>query len=400
VTGRSADKKTELVRLDDARGASLRAKLCLVDGALAPVLKLDLPDRLRGQAREQVARRMLRDQIGFDETRDEMHPLPDTQTNHKAWDRVIVTDTGLANTWRAQAGSSCRGLLPDYLSLPYGAGIWTVRRVGVGEGERIVARTGPVDGFTTDAGLARRMMARALAEASTPPRAVFWQGDGEVPGEEIFAQEQIEILTSKQALAASGLSVLSQARDPAHLVDLRRDPKAVRARLARRVLPWRLPLLVALLGAVLWSGAQWRATRALEVAAQVYRADSIELVRAGLVPNGPILDLRAQVSRALAGARAAQGAQVRDVSALAVTARVAEVLFGAGARVNALAYNRSDGLSAFLQVDDFAAADDLVDQLVRAGLSVTIVASRSSGQGTGVQMDLRIGDGARQEGDP
>ena len=60
-----------------ALGAEMPAgrHVVLVPGAEVPLLALDLPERLRGPAREDVARRQLRDRIGLDAARIEMRPF-------------------------------------------------------------------------------------------------------------------------------------------------------------------------------------------------------------------------------------------------------------------------------------------------------------------------------------
>ncbi len=104
-----------LVPLSRSRTAP-RGHVALVPGALVPLLTLDLPDRLRGQVREQVARRQVRDQLGTQST-VEMRPfqLPGTAAD---WTRALVADADHLAGWRGAAGAGCRAVLPDYLALP------------------------------------------------------------------------------------------------------------------------------------------------------------------------------------------------------------------------------------------------------------------------------------------
>ena len=109
----------------------------LVPGAEVPSLTLDLPGKLRGQAREDVARRQLRDRFGIEDTgKDrgtEMRPLR-AGGGADRFTRVLVADGARLDHWRSAAMDGCRDVLPDYLALPAARGLWPLAAARAGEG--------------------------------------------------------------------------------------------------------------------------------------------------------------------------------------------------------------------------------------------------------------------------
>jgi len=179
--------------------------------------------------------------------------------------------------------------------------------------------------------------------------------------------------------------------------DLRRDPRAARARLRRSVLPWRWPVLVGLLAATLWAGAQMLAIRGSEDQIAQTRAATLETVRTHFVPTGPVLDIRTQVARALAEARVAASGAGEAVSPLDLLGLTADVMTRQTARPDYIEYTEAEGLSATVRVENFASADDLAAALRDTGLVITVVESRVSDGDDGVRTELRIGPPAKTE---
>ncbi len=68
-------ERTELSWVEAGTGRAGAGRIALVPGALAPLIALDLPEGLRGAAREQVARRQLRDLTGLGDDRLQMRPF-------------------------------------------------------------------------------------------------------------------------------------------------------------------------------------------------------------------------------------------------------------------------------------------------------------------------------------
>lgn len=364
--------------------------VALVPGADAPLLTLDLPAGLRGAAREDVARRQIRDRLGPAGDGVEMRPFPPGAPD---WSRaVIAARTDLAR-WRAAAGPGCRAVLPDYLALPVAPGLWSLGAPVSGDALRV--RLGEADGFAAEPELAALMLSRALEAGA--PRAVYAPDPlpETLPGAlaEVLAGAGVPVVRDAGGLAALGLPAPVW---PEAAVDLRDDPRAARAALARQVLPWRWPLLIGALAAALWAGVQVSQTRDLRAAEAEARAGILADLRAGPIPEGPILDIRAQLSRALEAQAEAGAARAEGAAPLALLKRAALVIVERGAVPErmVLAQEGALVLDVTLFLPDFAAAEALQAALEAAGLGLAVQAADTA-PGGGVRLALRLTEGAR-----
>ena len=364
-------------------------QVALVPGALVPVLQLDIPKGIRGQAREQVARRLLQDRLGLGAQDVQMHPLAATGDKLDSWTRVMVSDTALLRGWRAAAGTACRALLPDYLALPIAPDLWTLAATN----DSVVARLGLEDGFSAPSDMAAVLLETALQGPA--PKAVLHLG-GPLPTAVagILGARDIPVVPDAAALAPLGLG------DPLVLghgelgLDLRRDAQASRARMRARILPWRWPLMAAALAAGLWGAALWVETDRLHRQSNTLDAATRALVRDRFVPQGPILDIRLQVARALTpkAQTPEEGAPVAAPRPWDVFADLSTVLMEQGAAPVELRYTPADGLRLEAQVADFAAVERLEAALIAAGLTVQEAAqSRVVAGQSGVRASLRLG---------
>lgn len=380
----------EPVRLDAAGARPEPGQIAMVPGAEVPLLRLELPPGLRGQAREQVARRQIRDRMGLDEGRVEMRPLP-PRGRGEDWTRVLLVDAARMAGWR---DAPCRALLPDYLCLPAAEGVWTATALPTAETADsepgVMLRLGPDDGFTAGAALAPLMLRRALAEATEPPAALYRLGPP-LPGiEAVLAAQGIPVLTSPEELAARSLPLPRAFAHGEAALDLRADPRAARARLRRRLTPWLWPLALAALAAGLWAAAELTALGRIEARSAAVRAETEALVRRHFVPAGPILDVRTQVARALAEMQRRSGSD-RAAAPLTLLGAAAEVLAASPGRLDEVSFEPGTGLVLALHLPDFAALEALAAALRGAGLEVAQLAARTDAQGAGVRSELRLG---------
>lgn len=380
---------TEFVRLVDRETPVSPRQIALVPGAEAPLLPFDLPPGLRGMAREQIARRQFRDRAGLGEDAIELRPFhaPDGADR---WTRAIVAGNERIADWR---GLTARAVLPDYLSLPSAEDIWTLATVPSVPDEpndTIMARLGPYDGFSAAQSLATHLFTRALAEASSPPKALYRLGSPQPGIEAAFASRDIPVLTTPEDFATRDLPVPAILTHGELAFDLRKDPRAARARLRKRVLPWRWPLAGAAIAAALWTAAQLLAIQRLERQATEIDAATRTIVETAFVPQGPVLDVRLQVSRALAEARSRASAQEQDQDPLELFGRAGQVLSRMPADIVQVDFARSAGLTLILQLPDFAAADRLVSALETSGLLAQVRTSRVTEGGTGIEVELAI----------
>ncbi len=357
--------------------------VALVPGAEVPLLTLDLPAGLRGSAREDVARRQLRDRIGAGDGTVELRPFH-APGDSDGWNRALVADAAQLRAWRDRAGKACQAVLPDYLALPAAKDLWVLRQ----ENGSVQARLGPEDGFTADPELARLMLEQALDTVAAAPKALLLL-DGADWAETLAAARDIAVIRDPAAAGGLGLATPVVLGHGELGFDLRADPRAARATLRRRVLPWRWPLMAGLVAAGLWGGAQFVATQRLEAEARDVQAETLAVIRESFVPTGPVLDIRTQVSRALADRQAAARDWQERISALMLFARAARVI-GAGQAVSESYRYDDTGLQAVLRLSDFAAAEALVAELRAAGLTVAVDDLRVSDGTSGVRAELRL----------
>ena len=389
-----------------------------VPGSQVPLLPLDLPKGLREQAREQVARRQLADRTGLPQDSLSLRPfLPrGGRQNPDSWTRVMVADQVYLQTL---AGISCRAVLPDYLTLPTSAGLWSLRLEPETQNPeadtpeagdpnvptQMMVRLGPEDGFGAQSPIALALLRQALQTPDpqiSPPRAILLQQPDQ-PGpagkalqaeiETLAAEHDIPLITQPEAAPALGLARPAVFAHGELDCDLRHNPMAARARLAAAVLPWRWPLLALALAASLWAAAQLIQLDQLQTERRTAEASAQALVKTHFIPAAPVLDARLQVSRALEDLRRAKGAAGSLHNPLELTARVAQVLAAADLRPDLLSYHSDSGLLLVLRLADFAAADRLATALQAADLSANLVESQVSEDSQGVRAEFVITPG-------
>ncbi|MFZ7091510.1 type II secretion system protein GspL [Primorskyibacter sp. 2E233] len=363
-------------------------QVVLVPGGAVPLIALDLPERLRGQAREQVARRRLADRLGLRPEQIAMRPFVPSSNQGKAdaWDRVLTADKGWLDSLRALPG---RAVLPDYLSLPTTEGLWTVQAIEEGGHPQWMVRFGPQDGLTAQPALALAAMRRALAKDGAP-KALFAPA-GLPDGLGDMAQSHdLALVQNLDEIKRLGLSAPVVLGHGELACDLRKNPMAARARLASRVLPWRWTALAAVLAAALWASVQVVGLQRAQSQTRSITQATTALVQQNFTGGGPVLDARLQVSRALAQMQSASAGSTTATDPLDLIHRVAEVLKGARATPDMLEYRAEEGLRLIARLPDFAAADKLAAALRADGLAVDLRDSRSEEDETGVVTEFAI----------
>lgn len=359
--------------------------VAVVPGSEAALLPVDLPEGLRGLAREKVAERQVLDMLGA-------APRVDTRPAQiggagRFWKRALVAEADRIDMWRKEAGRSCLAVLPDYLILPTSDHLWTI---GLHDGV-VLARLGPADGFSAHEVLAAPMLERALAEAGEArPKAVY-----ALPGapdwvKTLFEDAGIRVVTTPREVAKQGLQKPVVLRHGEIGLDLRNDPSAERALLRRTVLPWRWPFLAGLLAVSVWSATQLIAIRGLEEALQNERDAMIEATRETLVPTGPVLDVRAQVRRVIADLRADAQAAQRQVSPLVPLGDALGVVYAANAETQIILVDRDGAVFLTLGLEDFAAVDRIVEMMTEVGLVTDVQSAGVDEDGSGVRVELRL----------
>jgi general secretion pathway protein L len=357
-------------------------QIALVPGTLAPMITLDLPAGLRGAAREQVARRQLSDRMGLPASEVQMRPVA-PKDSAQDWTRVMIADPAHLAQWKGLQG---RAVLPDYLSLPSGADLWCLDQ---DESGTIRMRLGLFDGASTLPALAVPMLEQALK--THRPKAVFLLS--ELPRiADWAASHDLPVARSEPELSALSLPVPKVLANDELSCDLRADPLAARVQLAKRVLPWRWPVLAGLLAATLFGAVQLLQTRTLHSQTAQITAQTQQEARRAFPDLGPLLDIRLQVSRALAERRAAAQPDTQ-LNPVELGRRVAQVTHEFGAIPQELTFSQTEGLALILRLPDFAATERLGQALRAAGLRADLVESRAvtDAQGAkGVHAEYRI----------
>lgn len=366
--------------------------IAAMPGDAAPLIPLDLPPTLRGQARDRVARRQLRDalgltEIGLDIRPARLGPRPET------WARVLVTDGDERRAWLQKLGAAAglaRAVLPDYLTLPAAPDLWVIER----RGSRILARLGVEDGFSAEPGLAQKLL---QAAAGQPPRAVLRLGPPEPDIDALLVTLDRPLCSEAAALEAHGVTAPACFAHGELALDLARDPGAERAEMRRTLRRLGLPVGLAVLGFAGWIAATVIETRDLAAQGLAYRQNAERILREVMIPSGPILDIRSQVSQSLTRARALSSEIEAEARPLDVMRRAGAVLAEHALRVTRVSYQPGAGLVLDLQIADFAALDALVTDLRAAGTGARVAQSVTR-EDTGVEAVLALavtGTGAR-----
>ncbi len=374
--------RTQFVRFGD--DAQTVGQVVLVPGYLVPLVDLDLPTSLRGQAREQVARRQLADRMGIGRA-DEMRPCALGGVGD-SWSRVFVCDQTQLAMWRKL---ECRAVLPDYLSLPTAEGLWCLAQTEVDGTTLVMARLGSVEGVSAAPVIMQALLSKALA-TGPKPKAVLWQGTPVDDISNLMRSFDIPVVTTARDLGAHGVDTPKTLANGEIGCDLRNDPMAARTRMAERVLPWRWTGLAAALAVGLWSAGQLVAINRIETQTAALTVQTHAQVKEQFVPNGPILDARSQVSRALSDMRQARAEGADQLDVLDMTADVGTVLDAARAVPELVSYTKEDGLLLVVRLPDFGSAERLTAALQTDAMVAELEESRVSDGQAGVRTEIRV----------
>lgn len=372
--------------------------LALVPGEVAPLIPVSLPPGLRGPARLAVARRQVLDRLGPAAARLDLRPAA-LGAGADGWAALLAVDPAELLRLRAALGPAAeraQALLPDYLALPTAPGLWVLaaepgQQPGP-EAGRIIARLGPADGFAAEPTLAALMLTAARNRAATPPRAVLVAA-GPLPPEVAAALDGLPQADSPDRLPA-GLPPPQPLALGEGALDLRTDPGLQALRLAGRLRAMLLPAGLALAGAAAWSAALWLETAALRDRADTLETATLDLARRDILPPGPVLDIRLQITREIEARQAALVGAAPD-SGLDLVHLAASGLVAAAVAPRAMTLSSAGGVEVDLVLPDFAALDRAVAALRATGLEVQVARSGSIAGGlVGAGLNLARGDDA------
>lgn len=357
------------------------AHVAVVPGELAPLLPLDLPQVLKGAAREQVARRHVAEALSQPDTELELRPFPQAQ---KGWTKMIVVEAGLAQAWRKTLGKGCRAAVPDYLTLPTAPGLWTVQA----QGDRVLFRTGQGDG-QTDGGTAETDLVIAqLSRIDPPPRAILRLGDPQPALDAVLRDTGAAIETTIAGLRRHSIRPATWS-DTTGGVDFLRGPRAAQDRIAEQIRRWRPIVLAGACAAAAWAGAIYLETRNLTAQASADRARVETMVREHFLPSGPILDVRTQVTRVLETVEAPEIEVTSALTPLVQFQYAAPLLTAPDVVVQTASYAGATGLEVTVKTKDFNELDAVVLALQDADFLVEQLSAQAQQSG-GVIAQLRL----------
>ena len=360
-----------------------RGDVVLVPGTDVPVMRFSLPDKVRGYTRKQIAQRQLRDQMGIAAKSVDVRPLT-LGGSGSDWTNALVADRALVARWSDQAGRRAAAVIPDYLSLPYAPGVWTI----AAGADHIVSRLDLADGFAAETELALLQLLQQFQDRA--PKAIYLTG---TPSDAVVsAIRAFEVPVFGEAADAQkhGLAQPSAFAHNEISADLRSDPEAERQALQKTLSAWVLPVVLGLVAIAVWTATIMLETRALREQFDTTRRSTEELLRHSFVPAGPILDVRAQVTRAMDSRRAQLAAQSDVRLPLDVMNRASLPLYQSGADLHEISYSADTGLIADVGMRRFADLDQLAAQLRSLDLQVTIIESASEGDGARGRLLIKV----------
>ncbi|WP_172299506.1 type II secretion system protein GspL [Pseudoruegeria sp. HB172150] len=347
--------------------------VALAPGADLPLLPVDLPDGIKGRARDRAGCRKLAEQLALPPDRVELHPFRQPQ---RPWSRAIAADPAQLSEWRHALGRGAHALLPDYLALPCANGVWTVEVTG----DTVRARLGPEDGFTAEPELAALLLERAI---SSPPQAVLRLGAPHEAIDSALRATRVPLHASAETLAQTGHRLLRWP-DATRGCNLR-APLARRRTLHRN---WAPPAAVAGLALATWLTGVAFETRDLQYRDATARHDTEAMLRAHVLPTGPILDIRAQVDAALA-----KSPHSPPADPFHLFQRAAQDL--ATATVRSVEYSADTGLIATVETGGFAELEALARSLRGRMFAVEIRDPTTSDNGVSASLTLTAATGSQ-----
>lgn len=360
-----------------------QAFVALVPGADAPLVQLSLPQRLRGPARDAVARRQVADRLACDPATLDLRPAR-LGLRRDNWDAMMVIDRNAAAEWRAalsgRGATACSAMLPDYLALPTAARVWTVATLPDADAP-VQVRLGPQDGFSAEPDLAALTLARTAATVGAPAAVLRLGPPQAAVDAALAALPAVPLVTSPKGLP-DGLGPALVLGHGEAALDLREDRQARIDTLRARIMAVQVPAVLALAGLAAWMAATQIETERARAASTDLRAALTQQVRQDFGLTGPLLDIPAQILNEMERRTRLAGEGAGGPRALTQLQQAATILSTTPAlRVETVVQQPNGSLALDLAVSDFAALDLVAAQLRDAGLDVRIGRSSATAPG-------------------
>jgi general secretion pathway protein L len=363
--------------------------VAVLPGQMVALHRVDLPERIRGPARLRVARSMFAPGLaGSPETLDIVPLVP--RAGAAPWSVLQVVGREALAAVTPRLASGCLSLVPDYLTLPHGAGLWVLALRGAGDDMRLLVRAGADRGFAAEPDLAGAILSRWLAK--DPPKAVLFQA----PADGAPLPEAVAGMFGAAGLAIAPLGDATPGlewpgAEDLRRLDLRGRPTGSDNRILRALVRVRAPLVAAGLAGLVMLGALMFETRQMNAAARADRAQVATLVQSHLLPGAPILDLRAQVRREIEARQQRRAGDTAQGGPLEVLRALSLALVAGGVTADTVQYAPQGGLVVQLRGPGFEALDALMAALDEAGLAARLVEARAAETGVVAQVAVATG---------
>ncbi|MBO9463897.1 hypothetical protein J7443_01520 [Tropicibacter sp. R15_0] len=379
------DMAQMFVRAGEAEATN--RQVTLVSGCDVPLVHLDLPPRLRGQAREQVALRQLSDKLGLKPDQIAMRPfVSGLDPKKKApWNTVFAAEKAWLADLQKLPG---RAVLPDYMSLPAALDLWVVQPAEIDGHPGLSLRFGPDDGMTALIPLAIAAM-RQTIENGPAPKAILAIGNLPEQVSTLAADASVPVVTDVKELDRFQINPKTLGHGELEL-DLRSNPAAAKDRVEKQIRPWVWAGLAASLAAGIWAGGEWLALQRNQSQSRDLANLITSEVQETFTKGAPVLDVRLQVTRALDAMKATDEAPTKPLDPLDMGVQIAQILHAAQAKPELVRYDEKDGMRVVAILSDFASVDTLAEAIRAEGYTVTLRDSRTETSRDGIRADYAV----------
>ncbi len=356
---------------DLASACSGRRAVLVADGAEITLTQAHVPSRQRSTVMRAVPYAL---EDRFAEDIEALHfAVGDRQED--GWVRVAVVRHEVMQDWRKRcfdAGISLAEVVPELLFLPHVEGGWSL----LGDGNRILVRTGAWSGFVTDREAAPVYLDLALRQAGEDkPDSLHLFG--ELDPAEVRLSSQLNVVKAESPMTA--LQVYAQQDVPYAKFSLLQGIYKHGAEIGRMFRPWRVAAILAAVIVLLQFGLNVTQQVKLESLARDYTAEMERIYRETFPDARKVVNPRVQMDRRLAELR--RGTAGGDGGVLALMSRAGPVVKATpGLKIDGLNYRNGDMILT-ISADSLERVDQLRGRLLEAGELQVELQSASSREG-------------------
>lgn len=350
-----------------AAACSGNRAILIADGTELTLTRANVPSRQRSTLVRAVPY-ALEDQFADDV--DDLHFVIGDRSEGDDVDVTVVRHETLRE-WLGtctQAGVSVTAVVPEQLLLPLVEEDWSL----LGDGDRVVARTGRWGGFVADRSTFQVYADLALRQSESPPARVHLYGDLE--DADVTFPEGVEVLPAEPRLVP--MAIYAQQNVSYTKLSLLQGSYSPRAKVGRILRPWRTAAVLAGVVLCLQLGLFVAQKLQLERETGELRAEMERIYRETFPEARRVVNPQVQMERQLRDLR--RGAEPGDAGVLALISLAGPVVKGSkGLEIQGLTY-RNGEMVLTIAADSLERIDQLrADLLEQGGLEVEIQSASS-----------------------